>query len=274
MQLQNKVAVVTGGARGIGAGIAGALAAEGAKIALFDVDGAEARATAATLGEDAMGLAADVSEETAVRDATDAVVARFGGLDIFVNNAGGGRPDRPASLGGLGNPFTRITQEGWDEFLATNLRTTFAGAKAAIPHLERRGGGSIVNIASIAGLIPMVATPAYGAAKAGVVSLTRSLALELAREGIRVNAVCPGLLWTRAWEMLATMMKTSMPQYGDLEPREIFLDQVKRSVPLGAEQTPEDVGRLTAFLCSDGARNITGQAISVDGGITLRLGTG
>src|SRR6185503_3493553 len=110
-------------------------------------------------------------------------------------------------------------------------------------------------------------TPAYGAAKAGVVSLTRTLALELACDRIRVNAICPGFLWTRAWEALATMMKSNVPKYGDLAPREIFADQVKRGVPLGEEQTPDDVGNLAVFLCSDGARSITGQAISVDGGL-------
>ncbi|MGH7860359.1 MAG: SDR family NAD(P)-dependent oxidoreductase [Candidatus Binatia bacterium] len=268
MQLVDKIAIVTGGARGIGAGIARCLASEGAKVALVDVDGTEAEALAASIGAGAIGIAADVSRESEIATAASRCVERFGGLDIFVNNAGGGRPDRMTD--GIGNPFTRISEEGWDEQLATNLRTTFAGSKAAIPHLKRRGGGSIVNIASIAGLMPMVATPAYGAAKAGVVSLTRSLALELAEDRIRVNAICPGLLWTRAWEMLATMMKMGVPQYADLEPRQIFLDRVKRSVPLGEEQTPEDVGRLAAFLCSDGARNITGQSISVDGGVTLR----
>ncbi|MGH7819348.1 MAG: SDR family NAD(P)-dependent oxidoreductase, partial [Candidatus Binatia bacterium] len=215
---------------------------------------------------------ADVSEERAIDRLTTEVVERFGGLDILVNNAGGGRGTD--SLGGFGNPFTRITQEAWDEQLATNLRTTFAATKAAIPHLERRGGGVIVNIASIAGLVPAVPIPAYGAAKAGVISLTRSLALELAPKDIRVNAICPGFLWTRAWEMLATLMKTGVPEYANLEPRDIFLEQVRRGVPLGREQTPEDIGRLTVFLASDDGRNITGQAISVDGGITLRTGSG
>jgi len=270
MQLEDKVAIVTGGARGIGAGIARCLAAEGAKVALVDIDGADAEATAATLGADAVGVQADVSEESEIGTATEQVVARFGGLDIFVNNAGGGRPDRMA--GAIGNPLTRVTQESWDEQLTTNLRTTFAGSKAAIPHLKRRGGGSIVNIASIAGQVPVVATPAYGAAKAGAISLSRTLALELAPDNIRVNAICPGYLWTRAWEMLASMMKMSVPQYAELEPREIFLEQVKRGVPLGREQTAEDIGNLAVFLCSETARNITGQAISVDGGITLRVG--
>jgi NAD(P)-dependent dehydrogenase (short-subunit alcohol dehydrogenase family) len=265
MRLDGKVAVITGGARGIGAGIARRLAAEGAHVVLIDIDGEEAKATAEELEPKAVAFVADASRENEIAEATARAAERFGGIDIFVNNAGGGRP----ASGAIGNPFTRVTEEGWDEQLVTNLRTTFAGSKAAIPHLKRRGGGSIVNIASIAGLMPMVATPAYGAAKAGVVSLTRSLALELAPHHIRVNAICPGLLWTRAWEALATMMKASVPRYAELEPRAIFLDHVKQRVPLGDEQTPEEVGDLAAFLASDAARSITGQAISVDGGTTL-----
>ena len=273
MRLAGRIAVVTGGARGIGAGIARCLAAEGAKLALVDVDGAEAERTAASLGVEAIGVAADVSTEAAAAEATAKVVARFGGLDVFVNNAGAAKGDLN-DLGGLGNPFTNITQEGWDGQIENNLRTTFAGCKAAIPHLERRGGGSIVNIASIAGLLAVPALPAYGAAKAGVISLSRSLALELGPKNIRVNAICPGFLWTRAWEMLATLMKMAIPEYASLEPRDVFLDQVKRGVPLAREQTPDDIGKLTAFLASDDARNITGQAISVDGGITLKVGIG
>ena len=273
MKLSGKTAIVTGGARGIGAGIARCLAEEGARLALLDVDLAEAQKTAASLGRDSIGLAADVSTESAAVEATAEVVGRFGGLDIFVNNAGAGKGD-PLDLGALGNPFTNITQEGWDGQMENNLRTTFAGCKAAIPHLEKRGGGSIVNIASIAGLLATPALPAYGAAKAGVIALSRTLALELGPKNIRVNAICPGFLWTRAWEMLATLMKMRAPEYSNLEPRDIFLDQVKRGVPLGREQTPEDIGRLTAFLVSDDARNITGQAISVDGGITLKVGIG
>jgi NAD(P)-dependent dehydrogenase (short-subunit alcohol dehydrogenase family) len=269
MRLKDKVAIVTGGARGIGAGIARCLAAEGARLALVDLDGADAEATAASLGVEAIGLAADVSQEKEIAAATDRVISRFGGLDILVNNAGGGSLE---SANAVGHPFTRVEQAGWDSQLATNLRTTFAASKAAIPHLQRRGGGSIVNIASIAGLLPTVAIPAYGAAKAGVISLTRTLALELAAHNIRVNAICPGFLWTRAWEMLAMMLKMSLPHYADVELHDIFLNEVQRNVPLGREQTPEDIGKLTVFLSSSDAANITGQAISVDGGITLRVG--
>ena len=268
MQLKDKVAIVTGGARGIGAGIAQCLADEGAKVALVDIDGAAAKETAARLGGGAIGIEADVSQEARMAQAAAHVAEHFGGLDILVNNAGGGKPGS-----GIGNPFTRVTQDDWDDQLVTNLRTAFAGSKAAIPHLQRRGSGSIINIASIAGQMPAPTTPAYGAAKAGMISLTQTLALELAPRQIRVNAVCPGLLWTRAWEMLATMIKASSTQLAGVTPREIFLDRVKKLVPMGTEQTPEDVGRLTAFLCSDAARNITGQAIAVDGGTTLKVGS-
>ena len=137
MKLSGKVAIVTGGARGIGAGIARALAAEGARLALLDVDGEEAAKTAASLGNESAGIAADVSTEVAAAEATAKVVARFGGLDVFVNNAGAGKGD-PRDFGGLGNPFTNMTQEGWDAQIENNLRTTFAGCKAAIPHQQGR----------------------------------------------------------------------------------------------------------------------------------------
>jgi len=269
MRLQNQVAVVTGAARGIGLGIARCLAAEGARIGIVDIDGAEAESAAAGLGVPALGVAADMSHEREAAAAVDAVVERFGGLDIMVNNAGGGGPN---SMLSVGNPFTRVEEAGWDDQLATNLRTTFAGCKAAIPHLERRGAGSIINIASIAGITPNPTIPAYAAAKAGVIHLSRSLGLELGPKNIRVNAICPGLLWTRAWEMLSMLLKMSVPKYADMEPRDIFLDQVRNATPLGREQTPEDIGKLTAFLASADGQNITGQAISVDGGITLRVG--
>jgi NAD(P)-dependent dehydrogenase (short-subunit alcohol dehydrogenase family) len=272
MQLKDKVAVVTGAARGIGLGIARCLAEEGARVAIVDLDAAEAAAAAKTLPGAAIGLAADASSDAAMAAAAEAVAAQFGGIDFFINNAGGARADRPAGREGAGNPFTRITEQGWDEQIQTNLRTTFAGCKAAIPHLLARGGGAIVNIASIAGLMPMVNAPAYGAAKAGVLSLTRSLALELASKQIRVNAICPGMLWTRAWETMATLLKQSVPAFKALEPRQIFLEQIRKLVPMGQEQTPEDIGRLTVFLCGPGGRLLTGQAITLDGGQTLKFG--
>ncbi len=267
MRLEGKVAIVTGGARGIGAGIARCLAAEGARLGLVDIDAPEAEKTAAGLGVEAVGVGADVSEEAAAKQATDEIVGRLGRLDILVNNAGGGGPNAATSVG---NPFTNVDQAGWDDTLAVNLRTTFAATKAAIPHLQAAGAGAIVNIASIAGLIPAVFIPAYSAAKAGVIGLTRTLAAEMAQHNVRVNAICPGYLWTRAWETLATGMKLMNPRLADMEPRDIFLNVVKEGTLLGREQTPEDIGKLTAFLASDDAVNITGQIIAVDGGVTLK----
>ena len=274
MRLEGKVAIVTGGARGIGAGIARCLRADGARVGIIDIDGAEAEKTAAELGGGALGVAADASDETAIAAATARIVSELGGLDVFVNNAGAGtgviRPEEIPTGPGLEN----LPQASWDAQLANNLRTTFAGCKAAIPRLRARGGGTIVNIASIAALVPSPQLAAYGAAKAGVVHLTKSLALELGPSNIRVNAICPGFLWTRAWEGLALMMKLTRPEFRDLSPREIFLAAVKQATPLGREQTPEDIGRLVCFLASDDAMNITGQEIKVDGGITLRTGSG
>ncbi len=272
--LANKVALVTGGARGIGAGIARVMAAQGATVVILDLDGSEAEKSAAALATPGMGMACDVAVEAELTRAVQAAVDRFGGLDVVVNNAGAGRgpldPTVTRATGGGGGRVDDMSAESWDEQLSQNLRTTFLTTKTAAPHLKARGGGAIVNIASIAGLIASPTLPAYAAAKAGVISLTKSLALDYAPHDIRVNAICPGFLWTRAWEGLATGLKMAVPQYTDREPREIFLEVVARGVPLGREQTPEDIGELAAFLASDAARNITGQWIAVDGGITLR----
>jgi 3-oxoacyl-[acyl-carrier protein] reductase len=269
MRLKDRVAIVTGGARGIGEGIARCLADEGARVAVLDIDGDEAVRTASELGPQHLGAGADASEEEASAVAVGWVVEQCGRLDILVNSAGGGNRRAAKASGG---PFTRVQQEGWDEQMALNLRTAFAPTKAAIPHLERRGGASILNISSVAGLMPSVAMPAYAAAKAGVLSLTRTLALELGPADVRVNAICPGLLYTRAWKVLASNIQKSSPSLADKEPYDVFLDIVKTATPLGREQTPEDVGKLAAFLCSDDACNITGQVISLDGGSTLRGG--
>lgn len=273
-QLDRMVAIVTGGARGIGAGIARVMAAQGANVGILDLDGATAAETAASLPTKSIGLEADAIVEESIAAAVGRIVEELGGLDIMVNNAGAGRmpldPTITRPTGGGGGRVEDMAVESWDEQLAQNLRSAYLGTKVAMPHLRARGGGSIVNIASIAGLGASPTLPAYAAAKAGVISLSKSCALEYAPAGIRVNAICPGFLWTRAWEGLATGMKMSVPQMKDMDPRDIFLQVVKNGVPLGREQTPEDIGELAAFLSSPAGRNITGQAIAVDGGITLK----
>jgi NAD(P)-dependent dehydrogenase (short-subunit alcohol dehydrogenase family) len=269
MRLEGRKAAVTGGARGIGGAIARCLAQEGARVAVLDLDLAAARDHAGEIGGGAIALAADAAEERSIGEAVGRAVAELGGLDIMVNNAGAGRGDEVSSEFQPVPPFTNMDQNGWHATLLNNLGTTFAGSKAAIPHLEARGGGSIVNIASIAGLLPSPNLPAYGAAKAGVIHLTRTLGRELAPKRIRVNAICPGLVWTRSWERLAAVRAQADPELAGLSPRDVFLAIVAQQVPMGVEQTPEQIGRLAVFLASDDAATITGQAISVDGGLTL-----
>ena len=262
--LKGKVALVTGGARGIGAAIARAMAGHGARLALLDIDGAEAERMAAGLPVPGMAAACDLADERQVMAAVDAAVERLGGLDVLVNNAGLGRP------AGRSGRVDDMSAEDWDAQLAQDLRTTFLSTKAAAPHLKARGGGAIVNIASITGLVGSPTQPAQAAAKAGMISLTKSLALDYAPHDVRVNAICPGFVWTRPWERLTADLKRTVPEFAQLAPREIFLEVIKRRVPLGREQTLEDIAQLAAFLGSDAARNITGQWISIDGGTTLR----
>src|SRR5262245_3502551 len=227
--LTNKVALITGGARGIGAGIARVMAAHGARVALLDLDGAEAEKTASDLPVPGLALACDAAIEPAVVAAVGAVVQRLGGLDIVVNNAGVGRaPLDPttthSAMGGW--RVDEMSTASWDEYLSQNLKTAFVTTKAAARHLKARGGGAIVNIASIAGLRASPMLPAYAAAKAGVISLTKSLALDYAPHDIRVNAICPGFLWTRAWHGLASQLQLSEPEFAALTPREVFLEVV------------------------------------------------
>lgn len=269
MRLEGMTAVVTGGARGIGAAIARCFAEEGASVAILDLDVETARATASDLGRGSIGLSADAADASSMTEAMNRAVDELGGLDVMVNNAGIGRGDADLPAAHRVPPFTNLDEASWEETVRNNLTPAYAGSRAAIPHLEARGGGAIVNIASIAGLLATPGLPAYGAAKAGVISLTRTLALELAPQKIRVNAICPGLVWTRSWERLATLFRDSTPELHGLEPRQVFMQRVALQVPMGLEQTPEQIGRLAAFLASADAATITGQSISVDGGIQL-----
>ena len=192
----------------------------------------------------------------------------LGGLDVLVNNAGIGGLDLTPNELTSGEPGAGMSDEEWDDQLKYNLRTTYASSNAAIPHL--RDGGSIVNVASIAGLSGTPDLMAYGAAKAGVIHLTKSLALQLAPRRIRANCICPGLLWTRAWELLTARMQATQPELSNVPQRQIFESVVEGMTPLGAEQTPEDIGHLAAFYASEEARMITGQVVAVDGGISLQ----
>ena len=271
MTLSNKIALVTGGGRGIGRGIALALAQAGADVAIAEVDRvasaaqhyrdaalsgvAAAEQTAAevrALGRRAEVIPTDVTQWAQVTAMIDATVRQLGGLDVLVCNAGVVHV----------SPVEKLAEEAFDLTMAVNVKGVFLACKAAIPALRGRPGASIINIASVAGKNGAPGMAHYCASKFAVVGFTNALAKELAPQGIRVNAICPGILRTQMWEYLADTLK----QPG--ESKEASWDRWVRSlIPLGRPQTPDDIGALAVYLA--GAENVTGQAINVDGGIEL-----
>lgn len=268
MSFEGKVVLITGAGRpnGIGAGIARCFTEAGATVVITDLEGSPVQETLDSIPGNVSALTADAASQPSMQQAVGQILADHGRLDVLVSNAGIGGPTLGFEEAEAESPVLMMSDEAWDEQLKANLRTTFASASAAAPHLG--DGGSIVNIASIAALGPTTGLPAYGAAKAGVVHLTRTLAVQLAPR-LRVNCICPGLLWTRAWEMLGERLRTSDPAYANMSARQVFEAIVERSTPLGTEQTPEDIGNLAVFYASEKARMITGQVVAVDGGNSL-----
>jgi NAD(P)-dependent dehydrogenase (short-subunit alcohol dehydrogenase family) len=263
--LKDKVVLITGAARGIGMGIAECFVAEGARVIVTDLS---QELIDAIDSDQIIGMVGDAANQYEMKELIAQVVAHYGRLDVLVNNAGIGGPTADFSEMATDSAVSNMSDASWDEQLVANLRTAFSSSAAAISHLQ--SGGSIINIASIAALGPTTTLPAYGAAKAGVVHLTTTLAMELAPRGIRVNCICPGLLWTRAWEILTTNMKNKQPELANMSNREVFEMVVADATPLGGEQTPEDIGNLAVFYASDKARMITGQVVAVDGGISVK----
>jgi len=269
MSLTDKVVLITGAGRpnGIGAGIARCFANEGAKVVVTDLEGAPLDETVAAIPGAVTGVVADAADQTSMAAAAERVLGLHGRIDVLVNNAGIGGSVLDFEEASDVEPVLAMSDAAWDSQLVSNLRTAFSSSAALSPHLAAHG--SIVNIASIAALGPTPQLPAYGAAKAGVVHLTRTLAIQLAPRRIRVNCICPGLLWTRAWEMLAARLRRRNPEYANMTERQIFEALVAAQTPLGGEQTPQDIGHLAVFYASDRARMITGQVVAVDGGISL-----
>lgn len=263
--MKDKVVLITGAARGIGMGIAKCFVAEGARVIVTDLS----QELIDVIDSDHIsGMVGDAASQDEMKELIAKVITEYGQLDILVNNAGIGGPTTDFHEMATDSAVSNMSDASWDEQLAANLRTAFSSSTAAIPHLQT--GGSIINIASIAALGPTTTLPAYGAAKAGVVHLTTTLAMELAPRSIRVNCICPGLLWTRAWEILTTQMKNKQPELANMSNRQVFEMVVKDITPLGGEQTPEDIGNLAVFYASDKARMITGQVVAVDGGISVK----
>ena len=265
MRLAGKVAVVTGGGSGIGRGIVLTMAREGADIAIPDIQVLNAEKVAAevkALGRKVVAMKTDVTSSADVKAMVDRTREALGRIDILVNNAGMASPP--------GMPFTNNTEEDWDRTFAVNTKSVFLTCKAVAPHFIERKAGRIINIASIAGPISAVTMPPYSVAKMGVITLTRVIAKELAAHGITVNAICPGVLWTDFWQKLAAHIAETNPAFKGLTPRQVFDKRVGDIIPMRREQTPEDIGWAAVFLASDEARNITGQALNVDGGCVMQ----
>jgi meso-butanediol dehydrogenase/(S,S)-butanediol dehydrogenase/diacetyl reductase len=264
MRLAGRVAIVTGGAMGIGRGIVLCMAKEGANVAIADLQvepAAKVAEEVKALGQKAMAVKTDVTNEDDFKTLFDKVKGELGRIDILVNNAG--VASRP------GNPFIHNVEADWDLVWAVNVKSIFFACKAIAPHFIENKGGKIINIASIAGPMNSPNMPPYSVSKMGVITLTKIVAKDLAAYGINVNAICPGILWTAFWEETAQRMAKSGGQFAGMNPRQVFESRVQALVPLKREQTPEDIGWAAVFLASDQARNVTGQTLNVDGGVVM-----
>ncbi len=236
MRLEGKVALVTGGAGGIGAATCERLAAEGAEVAAADLQGAD--------------YVMDVRDTASVREAVAAVESDLGPIGVLVNNAGIADDDF----------FTRTTEAQWDRVIAVNLRGVLAVTHAVLPGMHERGGGSIVNVASEAGRVGSQLSTVYSATKAGVIGFTKALAKESARYGVRVNAVAPGPIDT-------DMLKVAPAALGELGER--FVKGMVDSTAMGRPGRPEEVAAAIAYLAGEDASFVTGETIGVSGGLGM-----
>ena len=252
MRLQTKVAIITGGAAGIGKVTALRFAQEGAKVVICDVNEKGGQETAAALGPDAAFYKVDVTDRQAVQEWVDDVVARYGQVDILINNAGVLRDNQLIKFKD-GQVVKQMPEADFDLVLSVNLKGVFNCTQAIAPHMIRGGGGVILNASSVVGLYGNFGQTNYVATKAGVIGMTKVWAREFGRYNIRVNAVAPGFILT---EMIRKM------------PEKIIENMIKRT-PLGRAGLPEDVANTYLWLASDEASFIHGVVLSVDGGIIV-----
>jgi NAD(P)-dependent dehydrogenase (short-subunit alcohol dehydrogenase family) len=249
LRLQGKVAIVTGGGSGIGAAMVRGLHAEGARVVIADVSGQEDQ-VAAQLGDRAVAMNTDMRDDDAVSQLVTRTVQEFGKLDVMCNNAG---------IDGDIAPTADCSLENFDRVLAVNTRGVFLGLRHAIPAMLAGGGGSIINTASIAGLVAFPGLPAYCASKGAVLGLTRSVAVEYGKAGIRCNAICPGVVQTPLLESL---------QRRDPESFDQLIAGAEAMTALGRVAQPAEIGAVAVFLASDESSFLTGAAIPVDGAYT------
>jgi 3-oxoacyl-[acyl-carrier protein] reductase len=248
-RLAGKTAIVTGAGSGIGRAAALRFAAEGARVAAVDLDGAKADETRAAAGAGALALTVDVTDADAVQAAVAQVAEAFGGVDVYFNNAG---------VPQAAKPFAETSREEWDRIIAVNLTALFTGVQAVAPVMREQGGGSVVVTSSIAATRPRPGIATYVASKAGVNGLVRALALELAPDRVRVNAIAPVAVRT---PMLA--------QFAFADSEQATIERVEQTIPLGRLVEPEDIAAAALYLASDEARCVTGIILNVDGGRDL-----
>ena len=253
--LEGKVALISGAGSGIGRAAAQLFAKEGAKVAVLDLREDAAAQTAEAIvadGGQAIAVGANVTSTEEVTRAVDRLIEEWGRLDVVYNNAG---------VDSSGSVVT-TTEEDWDRCLAVNAKGTYVVSRVCVPHLIDAGGGSIVNQGSVAALVAVANFAAYCAAKGAVVSLTRAMAIDLAPHHIRVNAICPGTVFT---PLMEPMLRARGG--GDLE---AGLAKTLLKYPIGRLGTPEDIAAVALFLASDNAAFVTGSIIAADGGMTAQ----
>ena len=250
MRLKDLKCVVTGGASGIGAATARRFAAEGAEVCILDIDLPAAEALAADLGGAHFALPLDVRMEPAVEQVAAGVLERWGVVDVLVNNAGSE----------LNKTYNDTTVEEWDRVLDTDLKGPWLLCKHFVPSMVERGSGSVINIASLNGLVGFPLSTAYGSAKGGLVVFTRDMAIELATSGVRINCVCPGVIETPMMERWTDLM----PDKAEAK------DMLKGVMPIGRMGTADEVAGAVLFFASSDSSLCQGAVLSVDGGFTAQ----